>query len=43
MNVIFRTIQAAALTLIAALISGCAGSRTQDARALAEDFAKAYY
>ncbi len=43
MNVIFRTIQAAALTLIAALISGCAGSRTQEARALAEDFAKAYY
>ena len=43
MNVIFRTIQAAALAVIAALISGCAGSRTQDARALAEDFAKAYY
>ena len=27
----------------AAVFSGCSGSRTQDARALAEDFARAYY
>lgn len=43
MSRIFTAILAAVLTGTAVLLSGCAGGRTQDARALAEDFARAYY
>ena len=43
MNRIFTAMLAAVLTGTAVLLSGCAGGRTQDARALAEDFARAYY
>lgn len=43
MSRIFTTMLAAVLTGTAVLLSGCAGGRTQDARALAEDFARAYY
>lgn len=43
MSRIFTAMLAAVLTGTAVLLSGCAGGRTQDARALAEDFARAYY
>ena len=43
MSRIFTAILAAVLTGTAVLLSGCAGGRTQDARVLAEDFARAYY
>lgn len=43
MSRIFTAMLAAVLTGTAVLFSGCAGGRTQDARALAEDFARAYY
>lgn len=43
MSRIFTAMLTAVLTGTAVLLSGCAGGRTQDARALAEDFARAYY
>lgn len=43
MSRISTAMLAAVLTGTAVLLSGCAGGRTQDARALAEDFARAYY
>lgn len=43
MSRIFTAMLAAVLTGTAVLLSGCAGGRTQDARALAEEFARAYY
>ena len=43
MSRILTAMLAAVLTGTAVLLSGCAGGRTQDARALAEDFARAYY
>lgn len=43
MSRIFTAMLAAVLTGTAVLLSGCTGGRTQDARALAEDFARAYY
>jgi len=43
MSRIFTAMLAAVLTGTAVLLSGCAGGRTQDARALAEHFARAYY
>lgn len=44
MNMTIRQFITAMLLIAgAAVLSGCSGSRTQDARALAEDFARAYY